>query len=333
MRSARVAALGFAWVFAFGAATLGAPGQPHACVTCQCGSAPPASECVGCDEPGTFFGGAEWTFQATSEGRAGVDQIAVDSHVVGFTLGWVPAPRVRLALGMPLVHRHAELVSGEDHVGFGLGDLTLGGQFRLGTGPLAGLSLVTAVRFPTAPELETGTGEALDLDAQVGTGAFVGFAGLQWSERYGRWSPSARAVAFVPTSSRFGFQPAPGALLHSGVEYELLEWFALAVGLDGRIEGIETSEGAGGFDVDEPNSGGTVLFVSPAARIALTDRFDLVVEGRLPVVSALRGAQWEGTILAAGLSFRLVPEPEPERDYVALGLRLRRPAEAQPGGG
>jgi hypothetical protein len=328
----RLALFGGACLLAAAAAVLGAP-TAQACVTCQCGTAPPASECVGCDEPGTFFGGAEWTFQGTSEGRAGVDEVAVDSHVLGLTLGWVPVPRVRLALAMPLVHRHAELVSGQDHVGVGFGDLTLGGQFRLGTGPLAGLSLVAAVRFPTAPELETDEGEALELDAQVGTGAFVGFAGLQWGERYGSWSPSARAVAFVPSSSRFGFEPAPGVLFHAGAEYEALDWLALGLGLDGRYEGVETSEGAGGIEVDEPNSGGTVLFVSPGARVALTDGLELVVEGRLPVVSALRGAQWEGPIVAAGLSFRVAPEPTPQRDYVAQGRRFRRHAEARPGGG
>jgi hypothetical protein len=174
--------------------------------------------------------------------------------------------------------------------------------------PTTRISLLVGLRLPTAPELSA-TGEELNLDAQLGTGAFVPSAGFEYTGRFVCARPGLRAEVYLPLDGRFDVTPAKALLWSAGSSFQVHTRFSVRLAADGRTEGQDEYE----FGSD-PNLGGTIVFASTELRTQLSESIALGAAVRVPVVTALRGAQQEGVIGTVGLCFqhmRAHPAPAP----------------------
>jgi hypothetical protein len=205
----------------------------------------------------------------------------------------------------------------------GIGDLTLFGQYRF-YGQDTGLqaSLLTGIKTPTG---ETGErddhGELFEAEFQPGSGSWDPMFGLALSQAQGRWSVDGNVLYTIATDGtqhtdlgdRFHYNGAVTYRLKGG-DVEASHDIALhhhshnsqshhhdhamspkglvidaVLELNGEWQAKQTISG-----VDDPNSGGNIVFLSPGVRVASNRRSGFVTVG-LPIVNDLNGLQSEPT--------------------------------------
>ena len=205
----------------------------------------------------------------------------------------------------------------------GIGDLTLFGQYRF-YGQDTGLqaSLLTGIKTPTG---ETGErddqGELFEAEFQPGSGSWDPMFGLALSQSQGRWSVDGNVLYTIATDGtqhtdlgdRFHYNGAvtyrlkgadveashDGALhhhSHNGRSHHhdhAMSPKGLVIDavleLNGEWQAKQTISG-----VDDPNSGGNVVFLSPGVRVA-SNRWSGFAAVGLPIVNDLNGLQSEPT--------------------------------------
>ena len=205
----------------------------------------------------------------------------------------------------------------------GIGDLTLFGQYRF-YGQDTGLqaSLLTGVKTPTGETDEhDDQGELFEAEFQPGSGSWDPMLGIALSRAQGRWSVDGNVLYTIATDGtqhtdlgdRFHYNGAvtyrlkgadveashDGALRHhshngrSHHHDHAMSPKGLVIDavleLNGEWQAKQTISG-----VDDPNSGGNVVFLSPGMRIA-SNRWSGFVSVGLPIVNDLNGLQSEPT--------------------------------------
>jgi hypothetical protein len=132
-------------------------------------------------------------------------------------------------------------------------------------------------------------GAMLDRGLQPGTGSTDLLLG---AFQFGAISETVdwfgQALLQVPVASDRAFKPGIGGNLTAGLRYRGFESIAPQLQLNSRIEGRES-----GDDADRPNSGSTLVYLSPGATFKTSERTSVYLFGQVPVYQRVNGLQLE----------------------------------------
>ena len=152
-----------------------------------------------------------------------------------------------------------------------------------------GLKLPTGdshgVDFDAGPQ----QGAMLDRGLQPGTGSTDLLVG---AFKFGAIGETAdwfgQALLQVPIASDRAFKPGVGANLTAGIRYRGFETVVPQLQFNSRIERRET-----GSDADTPNSGQTLVYLSPGATFNVSQKTSVYLFGQVPVYQRVNGYQLE----------------------------------------
>ena len=152
-----------------------------------------------------------------------------------------------------------------------------------------GLKLPTGdshgVDFDAGPQ----QGQMLDRGLQPGTGSTDLLLG---AFKFGALGETAdwfgQALVQIPVVADRAFKPGAGVNLTAGVRYRGFETVVPQLQFNSRIERRET-----GSEADTPNSGATLVYLSPGATFNINQKTSVYLFGQLPVYQRVNGYQLE----------------------------------------
>jgi hypothetical protein len=190
----------------------------------------------------------------------------------------------------------------------GLSDPEVYAQARLWGSPLAGgvgrrttLTLLGGFKMPLGENDYQRDGERVDEHAQPGTGSWDVFGGVGVLHLLDKRSALFASSQYRHTGTNdFGYRYGRIFLANAAYERKLNRW------LDGVLELNYRHAGADLDGADEaPNTGGSILYVTPRVLVDLGRGVVLRAAVQVPVARDLNGAQKERVVVNAGLSFVL----------------------------
>lgn len=223
----------------------------------------------------------------------------------GFNADW------GVSVQLPYIHRyHTTTAEGDTDLSLSrsssIGDARVLGRYQgfspdHNWGVQFGLKLPTGrtnVNFKQGPRAEEG--EALDRGLQPGTGTTDLLLGVY---RFGPINQNldyfAQALLQIPVSAKGEFKPGAGANLTAGIRYVTGSAFVPHLQINARTERKESGDLA-----DIPNSGATLVYLSPGATVTLNDRVQVYGFFQLPVYQRVTGVQIEPkSSLSVGLHY------------------------------
>ncbi len=212
---------------------------------------------------------------------------------------WAPHPDLFASVSVPLLRREVAFTNLAVQQAQGMGEPELRARYFVWKdkefAPSHLLALAPGIKLPTSASQRDEEGRFLDHDAQLGTGALDAIAGLSYSLFQLPWSLYSSITLHQPLGSgRFQFKPARTLRTSLAGQWQPLLSLALRTSVDIRVDSAAR---------DEVDTGGWIVFLSPQVVYALRD--DLLLQGRIsiPTYNALRGAQDESFIAAAGLIY------------------------------
>lgn len=210
----------------------------------------------------------------------------------GFNANW------GVSVQLPYLQRyHTTIVGGDTDISTSrsssLGDVRVLGRFQGFSaehdwGVQFGLKLPTGktnYNFKEGPQ----AGEALDRGLQPGTGSTDLLLGVY---KFGPINQSfdyfAQALLQVPRSFKDEFKPGVGANLTAGIRYVTGGSVVPQLQINARTERKES-----GANADIPNSGATLVYLSPGATVTLTDKIKAYGFFQVPIYQRVTGLQIE----------------------------------------
>jgi hypothetical protein len=203
-----------------------------------------------------------------------------------------------VSLQLPYIHRYHTTIAGGDtdiseSRSTSIGDARVLGRYQgfspeHNVGVQFGLKLPTGrtdVNFRAGPRMS----EALDRGLQPGTGSTDLLLGLY---TFGPINQSfdyfAQALVQLPLNSKDEFKPGAGVNLTAGIRHVTGGSFVPHLQINARSERKES-----GANADIPNSGATLVYLSPGATLALSDKLSVYGFAQLPIYQRVTGLQLE----------------------------------------
>ncbi len=219
----------------------------------------------------------------------------------------------RIGLYVRIPYSERDLTETEDgepeHThGSGLADPELYGQLRLwasrfegDVGVRAQLFAVAGVKTNWGENDLSRDGERLDEHVQPGTGSTDWFAGL-----FGSYQLNPSSALFYSGQYRHtgrndaGYQYGRISLLNVAYEHKLGARWDAVLEANYRYAGHDETDASGAID---PDTGGTMLYVTPRILFDVGDGWVLRVSGQIPLSqSGLYGEQHEDPVLNLGIT-------------------------------
>jgi hypothetical protein len=203
-----------------------------------------------------------------------------------------------VGLQLPYVQRfHTTIVDGDTEVSTSrssrIGDLRVLGRYQ-GFSPEHNWGVQFGVKLPTGRTDETfragpQAGEALDRGLQPGTGSTDLLLGLY---TFGPLNQSvdyfAQALLQVPLRGKDEFKPGVGANITAGLRYVSGSALVPHLQINARVEAKES-----GANADVPNSGATLVYLSPGATLSLGAQVQVYSFLQVPLYQRVNGLQIE----------------------------------------
>jgi hypothetical protein len=211
----------------------------------------------------------------------------VEDFQIGVTLGYYNAVNAR----------EAEFDGAETEIATfdpdGLTDLWLTGKYRFYRGPIGSLALFGGAKFPTGKfDVKNSEGERVEPSATAGSGSYDGMAGAAYSrfltprvtfDASGQYTFRTEADDF-----RLGDRIDAGAALAYRLTEDVRKFPQFSIFWEANFRHLFKSEEDGERD---PNTGGSVLFLTPGVRAGFTRNVSFTVSAPLPVWQHLNGTQ------------------------------------------
>jgi hypothetical protein len=190
----------------------------------------------------------------------------------------------------------------------GLSDPELYTQLRLWASPLSSplgrrttLSLLAGVKAALGQNDYTIDGERADEHAQPGTGSTDLFAGLAGLHQTDARSALFSSLAYRHTGeNQYGYRYGSIFTANLAYEHKLTSRLDSVVELNYRYAGRDAEDGG-----DAPNTGGSVLYLTPRLLLDVGGGVVLRAAAQIPVLRDLYGAQKEKAVFNVGVSFLL----------------------------
>jgi hypothetical protein len=294
-----------------GLATLAVPASSLACSVCGCGDPLLTSS-----DPAAITGQLRLQLDleylrmnaANETDPTSTDQLTQTTYRLNVV--WRPSQDLSLTATLPIVHKEMRMVGSGGTTptsdATGLGDFEVAGRYALwravslGTGRVDELAVTAGTSLPTGANDLQQDGQRIDEHGQPGTGAWGPFAGLAYRHEQGSWLAYGSVAGRVRTEN--GHQYTYGAALLWSVHGQ---WFpakrvALDLGVDGRAAAADRAAGE-----TVPNTGGTLLSLSPGVYVNAWRTTWLFLRGQFPFYKAFRGEQDQLPSFVTGLQVQV----------------------------
>jgi hypothetical protein len=217
---------------------------------------------------------------------------------------WAPIDRITLGLFVPWVTSWLVTSTQPRQTVNGLGDFELSARVLLWRDRrFAAHHLLWAnagLKMPTAPRLNDDTGHPYSDDDQPGSGSWDPFAGATYAWFSGdKWSIYASASYRVTTAGPRGYRRGSVLGWTSAAQLQPWNWGAFTLGLDGSW--AQADQLANGND--SPNTGGTMLSVTPGLIAAPIPSLLLRLAVAVPVLQEMNGVQRLGPTVMLTLNY------------------------------
>jgi len=272
-----------------------------ACSTCMAGD--PTLTLMGTEKSyvGRLRIASDWLARTEKIGISGFNQSELRED--RFTLGFAYARNERLnfAIRLPVIRKHIDYVNLAEEQTTGLGDVELSAKYTLSLNEQTQhehlFGMVVGLRMPSAGEEEI-NGQPLDIDVQLGTGAWVPHVGL-WYGRYRfPWFFYASGVIHVASEGFQDFQAGTAVITTLLAQYAINYQVAVQLGLDTRWSQKNQFDG-----VNDPDSGGFLTFLAPGIVVNFGKDILANLTVQIPVMDNLNGNQEESTIIKLGFTY------------------------------
>ncbi len=236
-----------------------------------------------------------------------------DRFTLGLTIPYISREGIRageLHDATPEVHTHQDAD--------GLGDATLLGQYLLPPADAKNitLGLLFGVQLATGDDQVKEAGSLVDAEFQPGSGTWHPMFGLAASKRIGNSNLDANLLYLhtregsqetrigtlinynLAWSYRFNTEPVEDD--HNHDDHQHLTWDAI-IELNGELRGKNESH-----HHKEDHSGGNLVYLTPGARLTISEKFSLYASIGIPVIDDSNGIQADvdyRTNIGLGVSF------------------------------
>ncbi len=292
-------------------ATILAPARASACSICRCGD--PTFNALGTSvySDGQFHLALDWErFSKTQLTEDGGTDSEIENRYTA-TLSYSFGERFLLVARVPFSHRDLTTTLGEDVEKVstdGLGDPEIYGLVRLWSSDFSGglgrrtwISAVFGVKTPWGRSDIVQDGLRVDEHAQSGTGSTDFYGGLSGFYLFDAVSALFASAQYRGTGRNdFGYRYGNIAMVNTAYERKLSEVFDGVVELNFRHAGRDQVGFDGALD---PNTGGSILYVTPRVLVNVGKGIVLRLSVQVPVLQRLYGVQNEKVNLNAGLTF------------------------------
>jgi hypothetical protein len=302
----------WSWLVVAAVVLSASPAEP--CSICRCGD--PTFNALG--KEGYVAAGwrlaVDWERFDKQEGPPeGEAEELVENRVTAFA-SYGFSDRFTLYARLPFSFRSfRQIEEGATHESFntrGLSDPEVYAQVRLWASPLAAgvgrrtsVSLLAGIKSGWGENDYRREGERVDEHAQPGTGSTDLFGGLAALHLVDKRSALFASVQYRHTGEN-DFDYRYGRIFLANLAYER----KLARRLDGVVELNYRFSGKDRDGAEElPNTGGSILYVTPRLLVDLGGGVVLRAAVQVPIARDLNGVQKEKAVLNAGLSFLFGP--------------------------
>ena len=217
----------------------------------------------------------------------GVSYGIVEDFQVGLTLGYYHAVNAREAESDGV---DTEILTFDPD---GLTDLWLTGKYRFYRGPIGSLAVFGGAKFPTGKfDVKNSAGERVEPSATAGSGSYDGMGGAAYSrfltsritlDASGQYTFRTEADDF-----RLGDRVDAGLALAYRFTEDIQKFPQFGMFGEANFRHLFKSEEDG---EDDPNTGGSALFLTPGIRAGFTRNISFTVSAPLPVWQDLNGTQ------------------------------------------
>jgi hypothetical protein len=247
----------------------------------------------------------------TANARSDDDPAFVE-HVTQYTvrpvIAYSPIDALTLVLQVPVVRKDWQATAPDQAPitakPTGLGDIDIAARVYLYTNTrLAQMSRETLAvtvgsSLPTGDNSAEANGVRIDEHAQLGTGAFGPYAGVQYAFRRDPWNFFGSVTGRLHTRNSYGYKYGSALLWSLRGDYRLLDWLSAGVSLDGRYAARDDLAG-----VLQSNTGGFLLAAAPNVKVRLSQELWLWGVAQIPVVTHLFGEQSVGPVFTVSLQY------------------------------
>lgn len=182
----------------------------------------------------------------------------------------------------------------------GIGDLRITGRYQ-GLADDHSSGITFGLKLPTGSTNDLlSDGSALDRGLQLGTGTTdLLLGGYHFGNINRNWDYFAQATLQIALNTHNEFRPGNGINASAGLRYMGFEAFIPQLQLNSRIEKRES-----GAQADIPNSGATLLYISPGITVPINKQVQAFGFLQVPIYQRVNGYQIEpNLLLSAGLRY------------------------------
>lgn len=280
--------------------TAGLVPSAWACPSCSCGD--PTLTLMGTEKnyPGRLRVAADYQNRSEYQG-SGIDRELLQEDRVTLGASYAFSRDFSIGLRLPFSSKSAQTATLGKEKASGLGDAEITARYTLNDNVRHVWGVQAGLRVPTSSEQKDSSGNAIDIDAQPGTGAWAPSAGIWYG--YFRFPQSVylSVVAISPDGSGYqGLNQGTAVLATATSQYALNQQWSLQLGLEARFAGYNRFNG-----VKDANSGGNAAFVVPGIVWSPTGNWLLHVSGQIPAMQDLHGVQDERGDIRVGIAYDL----------------------------
>ena len=224
-------------------------------------------------------------------------------HSVGISYGIVENFQIGASIGYydAVDGREAEFDADEGETEIltfdpdGVTDLWLSGKYRFYRGPFGNVAIFGGVKFPTGKHnVKNSEGERLEPSATAGSGSYDGMLGLAYSRfltsRLTMDTSFQYTLRTEHDDFRLGDRIDAGVAVAYRFTEDIKSYPQFGVVGEALLRHLYRSEEDG---EDDPNTGGTALFLAPGVRAALNEYVAATISAPIPVWQDLNGEQLE----------------------------------------
>lgn len=279
------------------------PPAARACATCAVGD--PTLTTMGTQQPnaGRLRASLEAQMRSDAVGQAGVDRVELTEQRLSAALSYAPVDWAMFSVTLPVLFRQVTEANLSESSVVGLGDMVLRGKWFIyrdsAFAPEHLLSLVTGLKMPTG---KVERGDAMAPELQAGTGSFDPILGLSYAFFGGDWSVFISEVVYIPLPSPEPFRMGTSWRGTHALQYQFIDQLAARLSVNTRLDAVTWLENP---SRREPDSGGFIAYVAPAAVVSPLSDLVVYLELQIPVLNALVGTHDEGLLAMLGVAYDL----------------------------
>jgi hypothetical protein len=272
-----------------------------ACSTCMVGD--PTLTLMGAEKPyeDRLRFSVDYLSRSEELGRDGFNKKDIEEQRVSLSLAYAPSSRLMFGVNLPYVNRQLQAFNLAQEEVSAVGDVSVTFKNFMQAAEFLQkhmYGLLGGIKFPTASEAADASGVPLDFDVQAGQGATVINAG-GWYAHYNYPYMFYTSMTYHKASEGYqDFQAGDALVYNATAQYASQYSISYYLGLEGRSSRQDSFAG-----IDDPDSGGTIIFIAPGFIYTLLPDLLLNATVKLPAIDALTGDHSEGPIFNIGLTY------------------------------